>query len=225
MAKSTTRRSPRPSRGSGQKGAGPSRERILAAFSAKARRSGIRAVLMGELASELRMSAMTLYKHFSSKDELVAATVDAWALELAAIEALHWERAKTCSSALQVLLSWADAWTASLSQVSPAFFQDLHRDYPEHWERFNALIDDRKQVAARHLAPFLRDDLDPETVFHMLDLLVVQVANPRFVERLGISRRDAVRSAISLWGGGALRERARLRPLPRPAGGAGPQPQ
>ena len=42
------------------------RERILAAFSAKAKRSGIRAVVMGELASELRMSAMTLYKHFAS---------------------------------------------------------------------------------------------------------------------------------------------------------------
>src|SRR5262245_19749840 len=40
------------------------RERILVAFSAKAKRAGIRAVVMGELASELRMSPMTLYKHF-----------------------------------------------------------------------------------------------------------------------------------------------------------------
>ena len=46
------------------------RERILVAFSSKAKRSGIRAVVMGELASDLRMSAMTLYKHFASKDEL-----------------------------------------------------------------------------------------------------------------------------------------------------------
>lgn len=195
------------------------RERILAAFSAKARRSGIRAVVMGELASELRMSAMTLYKHFASKDDLVAATVDAWALELAAIEALEWDKARTCASALQVLLSWADAWTASLSQVSPAFFQDLRRDHPHEWERFNALIDERKQVAAEHLRPFLRNDVDPGTVFQMLDLLVTQVASPRFAEKLGIARRDAVRAAISLWGGGALRERARLRPLPSPPRG------
>ena len=64
------------------------RERILSVFSSKAKRSGIRAVVMGELAAELRMSAVTLYKHFASKDELVSAMVDAWALELAAIDAL-----------------------------------------------------------------------------------------------------------------------------------------
>jgi AcrR family transcriptional regulator len=47
------------------------RERILQAFSEKAKRSGLRSVVMAELASELRMSAATLYKHFSSKEELV----------------------------------------------------------------------------------------------------------------------------------------------------------
>jgi AcrR family transcriptional regulator len=192
------------------------RERILAAFSARARKVGIRAVLMGELASELRMSAMTLYKHFDSKERLVDAMVDAWALELAAIDALDWDRARSCASALEVLLSWADAWTASLSQVSPALFADLHRDHPEAWARFHAVIDERKAVAARHLEPFVRDDLEPDVVFPMLDLLVTQAANPRFVETLGVSRRDAVRAAISLWGGGALRQRARLRAL-RPA--------
>lgn len=189
------------------------RERILVAFSARARRSGIRAVLMAELASELRMSAMTLYKHFSSKDELVDAMVDAWALELAAIDALEWEKAKSCRSVLEVLLSWADAWTASLSQVSPAFFGDLHRDHPEAWERFHAVIDERKQVAAVHLEPFLRDEAHPDIVFPMLDLLVTQAANPRFVEKLGVSRREAVRAAISLWSGGALRQRSWLRPI------------
>ena len=104
----------------------PVGERILAAFSARARRSGIRALLMGELASELRMSAMTLYKHFASKDELVTAMVDAWALELAAIDVLEWEKAKSSRSALELLLGWADAWTAGLSQVSRAFFEDLN---------------------------------------------------------------------------------------------------
>src|SRR5262245_25878725 len=112
------------------------RERVLAAFSSRARRSGIRAVLMADLAGELRMSAMTLYKHFASKDELVEAMVDAWALEMAAIEALDWDRATSCASAIEVLLSWAEAWTANLSRVSPHFFRDLRRDHPEAWMRY-----------------------------------------------------------------------------------------
>jgi len=189
----------------------PVRERILAAFSARARRSGVRAIPMGELASELRMSAMTLYKHFASKDELVTAMVDAWALELAALDALEWEKAQSCSSALEVLLSWADAWTASLSRVSPTLFADLQRDHPIAWKRFQAQIDERKQIAADYLMPFLREDIHPGVAILMLDTLVMQAADPGFVETVGISRREAVRSALAIWAGGALEKRVPLR--------------
>jgi len=187
------------------------RERILAAFSARARRAGIRSVLMGELASELRMSAMTLYKHFASKEELVETMVDAWALELAAIDSLDWESARSCSAVLEMLLTWADAWTASLSAVSPAFFEDLRRDHPEAWHRFNEQIDDRKRIAVDHLTPFLREDVDASTMLLMLEQMVMRASSPRFTERLGISRREAVRAALSVWGGGALRKRTNLR--------------
>jgi AcrR family transcriptional regulator len=190
----------------------PVRERILAAFSARARRSGVRAIPMGELASELRMSAMTLYKHFSSKDELVSAMVDAWARELAALDALDWEKAQSCGSALEVLLSWADAWTASLSRVSPTLFADLQRDHPIAWKHFTAQIEERKQIAARHLAPYLREDVHPGVAILMLDRLVMQAADPGFVETVGISRREAVRSALAIWAGGALEQRVMLRP-------------
>jgi len=185
------------------------RDRILQAFSSKAKRSGIRAVVMGELATELRMSAMTLYKHFASKDELVSTMVDAWALELAAIDALDLVRVDDCNAALERLLSWADAWTASLAHVSPAFFQDLHRDHPESWSRFNAQIQAQKSAAAPLLGPFLRPELNPNMALVMLDHLVTEAADPRYAERLGVSRREAVRTAVSIWGGGALLE---LRP-------------
>jgi AcrR family transcriptional regulator len=219
MAKPTKKRA-RPPRASrkAEESSAEVRERILRAFSAKARRSGIRAVLMGELASELRMSPMTLYKHFESKDDLVSATVEAWALDITAIGALEWDKAVDCQSALQVLLSWADAWAEILAEVSPAFFEDLQRDHPDEWRRYRNVINERKLVAARHLRPFLREDAHPSIVFRMLDMLVLQAASPRFVEQVGTSRREAMRQAISLWGGGALRERTQLHALPRPEG-------
>jgi AcrR family transcriptional regulator len=192
------------------------RDRILAAFSEKAKRAGIRAVVMGELASELRMSAMTLYKHFASKDELVSAMVDAWALELAAIDALDWGKVDSCGAALEVLLTWADAWTASLARVAPAFFRDLRRDHPEAAARFDGVIDARKRVAARHLAPYLREGVHPGATLLLLDQMVMRASDPRFAEQLGISRREAVRTAVSLWGGGALLQRTKLRELRPP---------
>ena len=144
--------------------------------------------------------------------------VDAWALELAAIDALDWDQGRDdCHSALEVLLAWADAWTASLAEVSPAFFSGSPPRPPASWERFQAQIDERKNVAARYLGPFLRDDLHPPRPCSlMLDHLVMQASDPRFAERLGVSRREAVRTAVSVWGGGALLQRAKLRPLPGP---------
>jgi AcrR family transcriptional regulator len=211
MARRSPKRSPRSAARDSAQDAARIRERILVAFSSKAKRSGIRAVVMGELASELRMSPVTLYKHFASKHELVSAMVDAWALELAAIDSLHLGEATDCDSALARLLDWADAWTTSLANVSPAFFQDLNRDHPECWERFNAQIEERKRAAAPILGPFLRADLNPNVALLMLDYLVTHAADPRYAERLGVSRREAVRTAVSIWAGGALRERARLR--------------
>ena len=190
------------------------RERILVAFSSKAKRAGIRAVVMGELATDLRMSAMTLYKHFASKDELVEAMVDAWALELAAIRALDLEHADDPATLVERLLSWADAWTASLAHVSPAFFKDLHRDHRACWTRFQKQIDARKWAAAPVLAPFLRPDLNANVALQMLDHLVTWAADPRSAERLGVSRREAVRTAVSLWGDGALQHAPRLRAVP-----------
>jgi AcrR family transcriptional regulator len=187
------------------------RERILVAFSNKAKRSGIRAVVMGELASELRMSAMTLYKHFASKDELVSAMVDAWALELAAIDSLDLGHVDDCDAALERLLAWADAWTASLANVSPAFFKDLHRDHPESWMRFQTQIEERKWAAAPVLGPLLRPDLKANVALQMLDHLVTWAADPRYAERLGVSRSEAVRTAVSIWGSGALQWRSEPR--------------
>ena len=208
--------SPRGSRRGSPHEATRVRERILLAFSAKAKRSGIRAVVMGELASELRMSPMTLYKHFASKDELVSAMVDAWALELAAIDALDLGRVDDRNAALERLLAWADAWTASLANVSPAFFKDLNRDHPECWARFNSQIEERKLAAAPLLGPFLRPDLNPNVALLMLDYLVTHAADPRYAERLGVSRREAVRTAVAIWGDGALLQGPKLRAVTAP---------
>lgn len=217
MAARAAKSAPRARGRNGSQDADRVRERILEAFSAKARRSGIRSVVMGELASELRMSAMTLYKHFASKDDLVTAVVDAWALELAAIDALEWDKIRNSESALEVLFAWADVWTGIMSTVSPAFFDDLRRDHPTAWERFARIITERKESSQKYLLPFIRPDVHPVAALFMLDHLVTHAADPGFAEQFGISRQESVRTAISLWGGGALLERTILpgRDVPR----------
>ena len=177
--------------------------RILAAFSERAKRSGIRSVVMGELATDLRMSASTLYDHFSSKEKLVMAMVDRWSTELAAAESVIRDRSKP---PLTRFMLWADGWSKRLVEYSPAFLSDLTHDYPKAWRRLQEDLDRRKEAGAALLRPELRRDVDPEIALALLDMILTRVSNPRFWDRFGVSRQEVYRTALTIWADGALRE-------------------
>lgn len=186
------------------------RARILDGFSSWAYRDGIRAVMMGELATRLRMSAVTLYKYFASKDELVAATVEAWAQDLAAIDALDWKKVTNGKSALEMLSRWSDVWTSGIGGVNPLFFEDLRRDHPASWQRLRGLVAERKRESMPYLVSLLDPGVNPVAALRLLDRMVMAASDPRFARENGLSRREAVRTALSIWGGGALRQPATL---------------
>jgi AcrR family transcriptional regulator len=188
------------------------RERILAAFSTRAKRDGIRAVAMAELAGELRMSASTLYKHFSSKEALTLACVERWALELAATEAA--EAAPTASrDPFERFMLWVDAWADANAALSPAFARDLRSDYPAAWERFREVVRERKRRGAGLLRSELRPDIDERVAFAVLEVILDTVLRPGFADRMRISRHEAIRSAVRIWAVGAVDRQGELREL------------
>jgi AcrR family transcriptional regulator len=189
------------------------RERILRAFSEKAKRSGLRSVVMAELASELRMSAATLYKHFSSKEELVLVLVERWVMEVAAAEALSSERPEL-RTPLDRVRHWAEIWSASMSELSVAFIQDLQRDYPAAWDIFQKGIEERKRIGSEILRPVLKPELNAEVALEILSLILARVADPKFADRTGTSRSDAIQTAVSIWASGALTQAGQLRAIP-----------
>jgi AcrR family transcriptional regulator len=190
----------------GQRASGESpeetRERILWAFSERAKRSGIRAVVMGKLATRLRMSASTLYFHFGSKEDLVTAMVQRWSAELGAEESVIRDMSKT---PLERFLLWADAWSRRPAEYAPVFWRDLRHDYGAEWDRLQKDLRRRKAAGAARLLPELRADLHPGVALAVLDVILIRISDPRFRTRLGVSRREAVRTALTIWASGALR--------------------
>jgi len=195
------------------------RERVLRAFSERAMRSGIRSVVMAELASDLRMSPNTVYNHFSSKKDLVAALVERWAREVGASEAGAAELASS-KNAIDGMTQWAEAWSRSVARYAPAFWEDLRRDYPDVFEVFQRELRGWKERGAAELRPHLLPDLDADVALAVLDLILTHVSDPRFSENLGTSRRESIRTAIEIWTRGALRSRGQLR-AKRSAGSRG----
>jgi AcrR family transcriptional regulator len=183
---------------------------ILDAFTVKAKRIGLRALIMTELASELRMSASTLYKLYPSKESLASACVDRWADELGAAEVTRRKPQRVERGAavprdgFDRFLLWVDAWADANAALSPAFTRDLRTDYPSVWRRYGAVVRARKRRGAEMLRPLLKPDVDERVAFALLDRIFSIVLDPEFADRLHVSRREALRTAVSIWAGGAL---------------------
>ena len=187
--------------------------RILDAFSAKAKRHGLRSLMMNELATELRMSASTLYKLYPSKEALALACVERWANELGASDAAE-QAAKQSRDPFEQYLHWIDAWADANADISPAFTRDLQSDYPAVWTRYRDIVESRKRRGANLLRPLLKPDVDARVAFALLNVIFTTVLEPDFAERLQTSRREALRSAVAIWAGGALARTAKLRSVP-----------
>ena len=196
--KTRTKRGPRKS----DDGAHKARERVLGAFSERAKRSGIRSVVMGELASELRISPSTLYSHFRSKEELVTSMVQLWSAELGTEEAVIRDASKT---PLTRFLLWADAWSRRLVEYSPSFWSDLKHHYPAAWDDLQKDLARRKALGAALLRPLVREELNPEIALTVLDLIFTHVSDAKLWDRLGVSRQQGVQAALTIWAKGALR--------------------
>jgi AcrR family transcriptional regulator len=159
------------------------KEQILEAFSTNAKRHGIRSVMMAELASELRMSATTLYKLYPSKEALALACVDRWANELAAVEAAEPD-ASGQRNGFEHFMRWVDAWADANARLSPAFRRDLQTDYPTAWARYRQVVRDRKRRGAALLRPVLKPDIDERVAFAVLNLIFDEVLKPELADKL-----------------------------------------
>ena len=109
------------------------------------------------------------------------------------------------------VMTWAEAWSARVIQYAPAFWTDLARDHPALWARLQRDLDERKAKGAALLLPYLRPGLVPAAAFGLLDLIYTHSHDPRRCDRQGVARRDAIRTALSIWAEGALVQPPRRR--------------
>lgn len=107
------------------------RERILDAAYARFRKYGVRKVTMDDLASDLRMSKKTLYKHFSGKEELVRTLVENKCVspheDIMEIMENGGSTQRVFGAVFPLLGRYAQ-------EVSNVFLGDVQREYPEVWD-------------------------------------------------------------------------------------------
>ena len=75
----------------------------------------------------------------------------------------------------------------------------------------------RQRRGAALLRPVLRDDVDEGVALEVLNIIMHRVTDPAFADRFNVTRQEAIRSAITVWAGGAIRKRgsvSKLRKVP-----------
>ena len=189
-------------RGQGAAGAGnAARERILAAFTERARMRGIRAVVMGDLARDLGMSKKTLYQHFESKDALVGEIVERWVARTR-------HNARSPEAPLhdihELLRWWTDLWIKEQTDYCGEFWRDLEADHPEAWRIFQGIREVGAPIEAR-VASLLQPDINPFVAGELFNVILGYFNDPVVCEKFGFGRREAVLAAVEIWIRGALR--------------------
>jgi TetR/AcrR family transcriptional regulator, cholesterol catabolism regulator len=109
------------------------KERILEKSQELFFRYGIKTVTMDDVAKEVGISKKTIYQHFSDKDSIVYAVVEAHFMQ----ECRQQEKlqAEATDPIAEVVMS-SEMMRQVLTGMNPSMFLDLKRYYPSAWQLF-----------------------------------------------------------------------------------------
>lgn len=179
--------------------------------------AGFSRVSMDDLATELGMSKKTLYAHFSGKDALVRAMLER---RVAMMEENLKAIVESSGSFVEKFRELAHLLQCRISEVSPAFLEDIRRFSPEGYgviERFRAraipvyfgrIIDEGMREG------YLEDVAPRPVLIRMVVLSIQGIVRPDVVAELKIHPSAALDHILSIIFGGILTAKGR-RARPR----------
>jgi AcrR family transcriptional regulator len=187
------------------------KEKILSFASQKFMREGFYKTTIDEIASEMHMSKKTIYRNFSSKEELVKAVVKKFFDEnvLRIDEVLNIE-----CNAVEKLVKLFEVVGTILAKVNDKILSDIHHYAPEHWKE----IDD---LRTKKMTSFLTNiisqgqnegyflEMKPEILITVFIASVRAVVNPEFTINNRFTMIEALRGAIEILMNGIMTEKGK----------------
>ena len=176
-------------------------DRVLDALEARCASSGIRAVVISDLARELHMSTKTIYRTFDSKDAMVLAMVRRWTeralanrTDQAVVGRAPEEQVR---SVVHELVRWR-------TRFSDDFWRELRADHPDAWELYRELASSAQRGVHDWLARSVRPGIDPEFARELLGAVVRRALRPDVRGPVGLDPGEAIDAAVDLWVHGAV---------------------
>jgi AcrR family transcriptional regulator len=171
-------------------------------------------VTADDIAAELGISKATLYKAFSSKEEMLGAAVGEVMNEMAAgVERLIGDDSLGFVEKMAALFAFLGN---RLSQFGPLLLRDIQKNAPRIWKEIEEFRRDKifrnfkVILAAGRRDGFFREDVDLDLLLQMFTSLIQEFVNPAAVLRSGRSPAATFESVIKVFFQGILTDKGRL---------------
>lgn len=153
---------------------------------------GLGKFTMDKISKKLAISKATLYKYFSSKEEIIDAVVQFKIQEIVAFEELLADENIDFTARFFDIIKIA---SIMLAEISGQFLHDTKLKHPELFTKMNAFSDRALYAAEKFYQQGIEagvlNDLDPK-ILALTDKIFIQaVSNPKFLKEHGVSIKEA----------------------------------
>ncbi len=188
------------------------RERILEAAAGRFMEFGISKVTLDEIASDLRMSKKTMYKHFPSKEDLLRNIIHARIKRNGKRFTDIMGSEKPFGEKLQDIFAFAGR---EFSAASRQFVIDLRRFAPDLWaeadeyRRKTIITNVRTMIEQGKAEGMIRPDLESDLFVLVFHSAVMNILTPHALSEQSFSTAQAFQGILRIIFEGALTQDAR----------------
>ncbi|MCG8605259.1 TetR/AcrR family transcriptional regulator [bacterium] len=191
------------------------KQRILQAAREHFLNFGFSKVTTDELASALGMSKKTIYKHFSTKENLLREVVNWTMLEISGgLDQILNDTSLPFLQKLERILTFIGERASQFFKGT--FLRDIKRNAPDIWHNFEEFRKQQIQTKFANLVGdgirqgFFRDDVHQELVVLVYLHTVQNIINPETLANLPFTTRNVFDSIIKIIFEGILTKEARV---------------
>lgn len=187
------------------------KERILSFAEKKFSQNGFYKTTMDELARELKISKKTIYKHFSSKDDLVNAIIDYITANIQRKITKLVDRKTNSAEKLYLMSVFV---TKRINQISEKWLDDLRVYRPELWtkiEKFRekTIINNIDKIITQGKKEQLIVDKPNKIILMIIISSVQAIVNPNFILNNNFSAKQAAGITLEIVFTGILTKQGR----------------
>lgn len=174
-------------------------------------KNGLKKFTMDEISLKLGVSKATIYKHFTSRMEILEAVVHTKVLEIAAFEDFTTDQSIPYTTRYQNAIKSA---SLRLAGISNQFLLDLKELYPELWEQIQSLQffagERAKAFYQEGVDRGILNDFDPAWLAMTDKIFLVGLSNPQFLIENNLTLQKAVDNYFRLKSEGIFKQTDQL---------------